>query len=370
MISRRSEATTGPRPRATREPRFAQQVLAGLAATAAIVFLGSRALSSMRPLPARRQPLAVAARPEPAHVLARSSEMGPPAPAELPEMPSLLVGPPDPQQLASEAASEARGPMWNRGALPPIPGSVALDFSKLAPNGPAIPREIVPRNPDNGGLTASPDETDPRPARAAETSSEKPLSLQLTVTPVESSPHGPGTWLRIRATASVACYIAVFHVNGDRRVSVLFPRRFDIVYRPNVTYTLMARAEPGEAGEVVLAVASVYPIAAADALAAVQSSRALAPASARGLLSAGVWDAVEQHLRGRASGEPALPSWERHAWRVAVAGHRAPVAPPSQPPQPAGGGAGGGADPGERFAPGTGPPVGPKSPAGPGGSDR
>jgi hypothetical protein len=267
-------------------------------------------------------------------------------------MPSLLVGPPAPERLAPGGVPVARGPGYRGAPLPPVAGLAPIQFPAA---GPAVPLAIIPRAAA-GGQTDDPGPAAvaPRPQRSAETSEERPLTLRVTVNEAESSVHGPGAWLKVRASASAPCYVAILHVDGERHVNILFPRRFDIAYQPNVTYNLMTRSAPGETGEVVVAVASVYPLTAADALAAIQASRGIAPASARGMLSSGLWDALETFLRGRADGEPKLKNWERHAWRVAMAGHRpAAAAPPETAPAS---GTGGGGEPGKPAspAPGTG----------------
>src|SRR5262249_27974063 len=177
---------------------------------------------------------------------------------------------------------EARGPTWKLPPLPFVPPGSAATVPAvpigIRPRLPGADVALVPPLPDaaSGDVTAPPL---PRPARSAETSPSKPLALRLRAVPSENTILGPGEWLKIRASASVPCYVVVFHVSGDRHVKVLFPRRFDLVYEPNVSYTLADRSNPGESGEIVVAVACVYPMTAADALAALRSSRALAPAA-------------------------------------------------------------------------------------------
>jgi hypothetical protein len=332
-----------------RRPRAA--LWGAAAAGTAILILGAHALSSRgtarsRPRPAERRP--AAGHPQPG---APSAIMGPPAPVhfgpdQVPEMPTLLFGPPAPERPAPGGVRIARGPGYLGAPLPPIAG---LGGFTVPPPGPAVPVGIVPRAPG----VPPPAEAAPRPLRSAETSEQKPLGLRVSLDEAASSPQGPGAWLKVRASGSGPCYVAIFHVDGERHVSIVFPRRFDIPYQPNVTYNLMTRSAPGETGEVVVAVAAVYPLTAADALAAIQASRALAPASARGALSSDLWEALEAYLKSRANGEAKLKEWDRHAWRVAMAVHRAPTPKPTpeagsgEPPNPPG--TGGGTD-----APGTG----------------
>jgi len=197
---------------------------------------------------------------------------------------------------------------------------------------PSLPATVVPGLP-------------PRPARSAETSAAKPLTLRLRALPSVNSIQGPGQWLKIRASASVPCYVVIFHVTGSHKVRIVFPRRFDLVYEPNTSYTLLDRADPGDSGEIVVAVASVYPMSAADALSAIRASRALAPAASRGPLGTELWEALEANLKGKAGGSVHIKQWEPHAWRVAMAMHRPPppapegdatdsVAPAPAPPTP------------------------------------
>jgi hypothetical protein len=311
---------------------------AGLAATGLLI-VAAQAISSRGPARTPRR-LASAAPPAAPHREAPASLMGPPAPPaakpeEAPEMPSLVVGPPAPERPARDGVQVARGPGYRGAPLPPIPGLTGIQFP---PPGPAVPLAIVPRGAGTAGQDPLGEPAAARPQRSTETSDDRPLTVRVSLTESESSLHGPGAWLKVRAAASGACYVAIFHIDGARHVTILFPRRFDIAYQPNVTYNLMARSDPGETGEVVVAVASVYPLTAADALAAIQASRALVPASSHGMLGSGLWDALEDYLRGRARGEAKLKGWERHAWRVAMAAHR----PPAPKPAPAEAGAGGG----------------------------
>jgi hypothetical protein len=272
----------------------------------------------------------------------RRASAPPPSPANLapvpdaPEMPSLIVGPPAPEPAVAPAAPGLRvthGPNWRLSPLPPVPGFAGAipavpirierrpgDASAMAGAPPILPGIIEP------GSSASP----ARPARSAETSAARPLVLHLRAVPSENSIQGPGEWLKIRASASVPCYVVIFHVTGNHHVRIVFPRRFDLVYEPNVSYTLLDRADPGENGEIVVAVASVYPMTAADALAAIRASRALAPSASRGPLAAELWEALEANLRGRAGGAVHVKQWEPHAWRVAMAMHR-PPAPEAAP---------------------------------------
>jgi hypothetical protein len=312
----------------------------GVVAALAILLSGQVLVSTERGraerAAAERAPRAVALPPAPAAPPDGAVAASPVGTAELP---TLVVGPPAPDRRMQVAGgARVTGPLWALAPLPPVPeGFTLADGSALPP-----PRAIVPRDvagevdqapaPDGDDLTAP-----PRPTRSAETSAEKPLSLRITVSTGKTL-NGPGDWLNVRAAGSAACYVAVFHVDGEGTPTILFPRRFDLVYRPNESYQLAAQSAAGDRGEFLIAVASVYPLKPEDALLALETRAPLVaapPGSAppEGAFGAAL-DSLRNHLRGRIGGPAALTGWERHAWTVAATFHppTGSAAPPDAAP--------------------------------------
>ncbi len=296
-------------------PRRVLPLAAALAGAAALLVVGGAALSNRnREPPPRRQ------------LLARGDvEAQRPVRAPQPEMPTLLVGPPRPPAGEMGPPKPDAGPMrvpaWNHGPLPAISGSNWPGALPPLPasGGPAVPTLIVPRNQD-GSLPAP---VPPQPARSAVTSQAKPLRLTLALAELERSLQGPGTWLKIHAAASVPCYVTVFHVDARRMVSVVFPKRFAQVYRPSNVYKLVDPEESPDSAQFVFAIASVFPLTAADALAALELQPPALPAGLRGDgATAGAmavaYEAVLNHLRNRAGADSALKEWERHTWRTVL----------------------------------------------------
>src|SRR5947209_6916589 len=197
MISRQKEVAGGPAPVNRSMRRTSGQPAWGTVAVTALVLLGS-GFGLVR---AARVRGAASLRKPAAPVVATA-----PAPApEAPEMPSLLVGPPVPEKPAAESPAAgghrvAPGPMGKCPPLPPVPGGVVGAI-------PAVPLRIVGRAPgadlSAGGPPVLPDPSlpatvvpglPPRPARSAETSAAKPLTLRLRALPSVNSIQGPGQW--------------------------------------------------------------------------------------------------------------------------------------------------------------------------------
>lgn len=269
-------------------------------------------------------------------------------PLKDPEMPTLMAGPPAPEDLGIVRGGpglEYHGP-----PLMPVPGSLPMEA--LSP-GPAVPLDVAPRAIVPRGSAGDTGASAPeRPARSAETSSQKPLRLRLQATRAAESAYGTGNWLNIRASGSVPCYLMLLQVDAQGRASILFPRRVDLSYRPNVSYRMAARSAAGDQGEYLIAVASVYPLTAADALAALEA-RAPSVETAEGAppLSAAL-DAAKSALRARADGSSTLGQWEAHAWTVTAAFHPSPepAAAPARR-EPGGGDASPDRAPGQPAAP-------------------
>src|SRR5262249_54703829 len=190
-----------------------------------IVIVGAQALSSRGATTrATRRPVSAAPFIRP-RASAPAPLVGPPAPLDrppdgAPEMPSLLVGPPAPEPAGPGGVRLASGPGYRGMPLPPVVGLGAI---QLPPAGPAVPLAIVPRGPGSapGGPLLPGEAAPPRPQRSADTSDERPLSVRVSLNEAENSLHGPGAWLKVRASASAPCYVAIFHVDGERHVRIL-----------------------------------------------------------------------------------------------------------------------------------------------------
>ncbi len=229
------------------------------------------------------------------------------------------------------------GPSWNRNPLPMLPNlslpvgveprTRSTDTPAMA-SVPSTPKGVAGQKgadsssviPDAAVLAVSQKanptlEVRDRVARAAETTAEKPISVNLELGDA-SEPRAAGGIVAVRMNASAAGYFVLLRIDAAGKVSTVFRS-----VRPaqRVACVLRAGTQPG--AEYLVALATVNPPNGEDVAAALKGApMSLAmPAGASGGLQPGpAWAAVVQYAPGVAG--PSDPiAWQKHQWAVSTA---------------------------------------------------
>ncbi|MBI3909913.1 MAG: hypothetical protein HY320_03155 [Armatimonadetes bacterium] len=222
------------------------------------------------------------------------------------------------------------GVLWPNNPLPPVgppllvqgPGQLARPDQSQPTGAQPQPTGVQARPPARPIPIASP-VVPPPPAKSAETTPERPLVIALHLPDEGLGTLTPGQIVQVKLGANVPCYVLLLRVDASGHASVAYPPRIGILVQPGQAYDQVFKAAAIAGTEYLVAVAALYPLSAADALAALKTAGTPPELHDRehgGPGAAAVWETLQNFLSAAARDtQPELPNWGRHEWFVTAA---------------------------------------------------